>query len=343
MKRPWLLPLAPLYGLITDLRNWAYTTGRKAAYRAPVPVISVGNLSTGGTGKTPVAEWLLGWLSEQGHRAAYLSRGYGRDSQGYQLVQRVGGTVEAYGDEALQVALKFPQLPVAVCADRRVGMERLVAEQGAEVIVLDDAFQHRRVARDRDWVVIDAQRLPTQDFLLPAGNLRERRRHLRRADLLLVNRVAEAAEIPALRRALAPYERPMAFLQPQWPHLLRPGRPEPVALQRLKGHPVILLVGIGHPEAFAQQVEALGAQVVARRFYPDHRRFTPRDAAEWRQLSQTHPRAWLLTTEKDATRLRHQAWFRPYEDLPLYFAPLRLRWLAGETEAQASLQALLAP
>ncbi len=339
--RPWLLPLVPLYRLVTDLRNAGYGWGWLKSYRAPVPVISVGNLSTGGTGKTPVAEWLLAHWQRQGRRPAYLSRGYGRETQGYCKVPAQGGRAQVYGDEALQVAAKFPALPVAVCADRRAGIRRLVAEERAELIVLDDAFQHRRVARDLDWVVIDAQRLPTQDMLLPAGNLREARRHLRRADLLIVNKVADPEQLPALRRALRRYARPMAFVQPQLREVqpLAAGSAQPVEV--LPGQPVILLAGIGHPEAFARQVEGLGARVVERHFFRDHHPFTPQDLARLQARLDLYPSSWLLTTEKDACRLRHQPWMSPFASLPLFYLPLTLHWLAGREEAEQALQSVL--
>ncbi len=330
VPRPWLLPFSPLYGLITDLRNFAYEKGFKKSYTADIPVISVGNLSTGGTGKTPVAEWLLDFLLKNGKKAAYLSRGYGRQTKGFRWVDREQGRVQEFGDEALQVARKFPQAVVAVCEDRKTGIRELVEEKSVELIVLDDAFQHRKVKRDLDWVVIDAHRLPTHDALLPAGNLRERRKHLRRADLLIINRVSDPADIPRIRQELEPFGRPMAFLQPGFQGVVDFQSGEKQPLESLKNSPVILFTGIGNPQAFSRQVAQLGATIQAERFFSDHHLFSEKDLRQLRSLVQQYPDSRLLTTEKDATRLLGQPWMQEFADLSIAYLPLELNWLEGE-------------
>ncbi len=334
-----LLPLAWLYGLIVRLRNLAYDRAWLRSSAVAVPVISVGNLSTGGTGKTPVAEGLLRHFEQQGLRAAYLSRGYGRSSKGYLRVQ-IDGHAAWYGDEALQVARKFPALPVAVCEDRVKGAERLLAEEHIDLLILDDAFQHRRIRRDLDLVVIDGQRLPCHDGLLPIGRLREPRRHLRRADFLLVNKLYDSAELPRVRKALKWVERPLLLGRPVGAALQSWSTEQTLSPRVLDGHSVILLAGIGNPGAFRQQVEALGAHVEAMHTYRDHHPFRAADFERLRRACQAHPEAWVITTEKDLTRLRGLTWAEAFRDLPLYALTIEIAWWETPADWSATLDGL---
>jgi tetraacyldisaccharide 4'-kinase len=344
--RPLLLPLSPLYGGMIQLRNLAYDRAWLKGSQAPVPVISVGNLSTGGTGKTPVAEAILRYF--QAHhpeqQPAYLSRGYGRESLGYLPVDPQHGDSRMFGDEALQVARKFPECPVAVCADRREGIRRLVAETGATLIVLDDAFQHRRVARDLDLVVIDAQRPPHRDWLLPAGNLREPCSQLSRADLIIINKVADRTAIHSFGQSLGHYGKPLLFAQPRAVGVKHFSHQALQPLADLKGQPLLLLAGIGNPAFFRQQVEQLGAQVLDLLAFPDHHAFRPKDYVRIRQRYQAlrvhQPELVILTTEKDFCRLAGQL---PPEvaALPWAYLPIELEWLAREEHWRAALDKLV--
>jgi tetraacyldisaccharide 4'-kinase len=330
--------LSQAYGAVMRWRNRRYDEGRAAVYRAPVPVISVGNLSTGGTGKTPMAEALLADLQAAGWaRPAYLSRGYGRRTRGYRRVMTGQDTAREVGDEALQVARKFPDLPVAVCEDRAEGIRRLIGEAQAQLIVLDDAFQHRRVARDLDLVMIDANRLPVTDHLLPRGRLREPVDGLARAHLLVVNKVRDRENLPALRAALSPLGRPMAFCTPVATALQ--GLEGALPLSVLRGQRVFLFAGIGNPTFFARQVEALGAEVVGQRFFRDHHQYRALDLSRLSQAAR-QAQAWLLTTEKDYARLSGP--FLP-PGLPLFWIQIQLQWLEGEGHLHDALRKLPPP
>lgn len=335
----WLLwPLAGLYGLIMRLRNAAFSYGWRRIHRPAVPTISVGNLSTGGTGKTPVAEWLLAYLGSQGLRVAYLSRGYGRRTKGYLRVDPAQGGAAQFGDEALQVAQHFPRVPVAVCEDRVLGVQRLARDAGAELVILDDAMQHRRIGRNLEIVVIDAQRLPTRDWLLPMGRLREPRISLRRASLLLVNKLYDPARLPAVQAELARYDRPLVFARPVARHLQHWQTGQRIPLAQLAGQPVLLLAGIGNPAAFRRQVEDLGAEVLATHWYRDHRAYRPADLARLRAGLAAQPSAWAITTDKDLARLAGADWVAPFADLPLYGLGIELAFWGGEAQLRAALQ-----
>ncbi|MEL6134010.1 MAG: tetraacyldisaccharide 4'-kinase, partial [Bacteroidota bacterium] len=212
--RLMLLPFSWIYGSVLAIRRKLYEIGYLPSYRAPLPVISVGNISTGGTGKTPVAAYILSFLSERGIQAAYLSRGYGRKTKGFLAVDPTQGDSQTYGDEALQIAHQFPQLPVAVCEKRAEGIQQLLNKFTLQVIVLDDAFQHLAVQRDLNLIVIDAQRLPYKDFILPAGNLREPLSSLHKADFFIINKLSQAARIPQIDQRMGKWRKEKAFCCP---------------------------------------------------------------------------------------------------------------------------------
>ena len=332
--RRWLWPLSFFYGALVWLRNALYNAGFFSSYRAPRPVIAIGNLSTGGTGKAPLAGYLIRILLENGPSPAYLSRGYGRQSRGYLRVLPQTMDARAAGDEALQVASRFPQVPVAVSEDRRVGIRRLAEEADPQIFVLDDAFQHRKVARDLDVVVIDAHRLPLKDRLLPAGNLREPVRNLKRADLLIINKVRDEADIAHIEQQLAFLGLPMAFC-----------RPEPAGLMHFSGKPfvrppqpcAVLFSGIGNNASFHQTVEDMGIAVGEAYTFRDHHPFSDRDLQRIIDRhfhhSTSSPKlgaSFLLTTEKDYFRMKNLPWLERFSDYPLTYLPIHLVWLKGE-------------
>ncbi len=325
-----LAPFARLYGGIMSWRNHAYDEGRKKIYKAPIPIISVGNLSVGGTGKTPMAEYILAELKAKGQQVAYLSRGYGRKTKGYRLVNPQQDNVQTVGDEALQVAMKFPEVAVVVCEDRAAGIVRLLAERSVEILVLDDAFQHRRVARNRDLVMIDAQRLPTQDAVLPEGRLREPLEGLNRADMLIVNRVANQKQIASLKKELAPFGKLMAFCQPQMQGVQAFGEAAIQDLSMLLGQKVVVFSGIGNHDYFVQQIRKLGAEVIAEKAYRDHHNYRDRDIRDLQGLCPEQ--AILLTTEKDYCRLKGRVSGNPW-----HYIPIKFHWLEGQKALKEEL------
>jgi tetraacyldisaccharide 4'-kinase len=323
-----LLPLSWAYGLVTGLRNVLYNRGWKKTFPVGVPVISVGNITAGGTGKTPLAMYLMELLAAKGLKPAYLSRGYGRRTKGFLWVNPEHGTAEKFGDEALQVASRFPALPVAVCEDRVAGARRILAEQGCDVLVLDDAFQHRRIHRDLDIVVADASRMPQRDFLLPAGRLRESLRGLQRAHFMAVSKTG--AELPPspLPENCTGYARltPVALVHTS----ARKGKLSP---DSLRGIPVFAFCGIGNPEPFRQTLLALGADLRGFRTYPDHHPFT---AGELREIlniftgfSREASSALILTTEKDYHRLRGTPAAELLKDQPVAYLEVGWEWISG--------------
>ncbi|MEL6731079.1 MAG: tetraacyldisaccharide 4'-kinase [Bacteroidota bacterium] len=331
-----LLPFSWLYGLVLAIRRKLYTWSYFKAYRAPIPVISVGNISTGGTGKTPVAAYILSYLSQHDIQAAYLSRGYGRQTKGYLRVDSSKGSSLQYGDEALQIAHQFPELPVAVCEKRTIGIQHLLLETDAQVIVLDDAFQHLAVARDFNLVVMDAQRLPDKDFILPAGNLRESRSTLRKADFFIINKLSHEAQRPAIEKRLARWGKEMAFCRPAF-HDIRTFQGEVYTIKNSQS--VHAFAGIGNPGYFFDQLREQGFQLQGVTAFPDHHDYQAREFVS--MLAELGPETILLTTEKDYYRLKDADWLSQYDHFTWTYLPMYLKWWKGDVTLQANIHRVL--
>ena len=292
-----LWPLAPLYGLAVSMRNRLYDRGLFAVHRLPVPVLSVGNLTVGGTGKTPLVMWLVERARRQGCRPGVLARGY-RRAPGARL-----------NDEGEMLERRFPGLLQVQDADRVRGGQRLV-ELGADLVILDDGFQHRRLHRDRDLVCLDARQPFADGTLLPVGDLREPRSGLRRASMCVITRAAGLTneELQGRTRWLCEIsgrELPVFATEHRAVDLLiQPeGGSAPVA--DLRGRRVLLLSGIARPGSFEDTVRNLGAEIVRHLRYPDHHAFRAAELQRAEQLAQKSS-AQLLITEKDDARLQGQ-------------------------------------
>jgi tetraacyldisaccharide 4'-kinase len=315
LLRAGLGVLALLYGVVAALRNAWYSTFRRAARRARRPVISIGNLTVGGTGKTPTAVWVARHLIGRGLRVAILMRGYRpRALPDEPRAPSVGGREASFGatqagraesDEARLLARLCPEATVIVDPDRTAAAERAVSA-GADVLILDDGFQHRRLARDLDVVLIDATLPLGFGRLLPRGLLRERPASLRRADLVIVTR-SDALDEAGRAELRADLDR------------LSGGKPVLASRHRaagfvdLKGRPVreveadamqaVLFAGIGRFSAFVRTAKGLGVRVLAAYEFPDHHEYTAEEMEELPRVAAHLDANVLLTTEKDAVRL----------------------------------------
>ena len=316
-----LLPCAWLYGAGAWLARAARERGAWPRRRLPLRVVSVGNLLVGGTGKTPFAAWLAVSLARRGRKVALASRGYGgRGREPVQVVSDgrfVRASAESAGDEPLWLAARAPGVPVLVGRDRGVVGLRALSAFAAEVLVLDDGFQHHRLARDVDLVCFDGAFGLGNGFVLPRGPLREPAGALRRADALVV--VDGPLPLPDAARieALAPAARRVAVRR-RAASLRRLAGGNAVSPDVLAGMLVGLLTGVARPQAVRRTLEALGARVVAERIFSDHHRYAPRDLAGLREEAPL----WV-TTEKDAVKL-----------VPAWAGDADLRVLAQDLEVE---------
>jgi tetraacyldisaccharide 4'-kinase len=302
------------------VRNTLYDRGTLREQGTPIPVVSVGNLTVGGTGKTPVSAWLARQLVDREAAPAVVLRGYG-------------------DDEPLVHAVLNPSVPVVVSPDRAKGVMEAAA-RGADVAVLDDAFQHRRVARDADVVLVAADGWSIPRRMLPTGPWREPLEALRRADLVVVtSKAASETEIQAARAAIAHAapDTPVAGVTLELGELFRFGDPGARLPEGgLSGAAVLAIAAVGNPEAFFAQLRRAGATVDARAF-PDHHRFT-RDEA--RSLAARAPRNGMaVCTLKDAVKLA-PLW--PADAPALWYVsqPVRVGW--GAEKFERLMDALLA-
>jgi tetraacyldisaccharide 4'-kinase len=289
-----------IYGALIGMRNRHYDRpGNSIA--AGLPVLSVGNLTVGGTGKTPVVAWLAKRLLDAGLKPAVVSRGYGGTAgKRPRVVSEGDGPLHGStvcGDEPYLLASRLAGALVLVGSDRLAGA-KTAAEHGADAVILDDGFQHRRLARDLDILLLDSDKPFGSGRLLPAGNLREPVSGLGRAGVIVITRSREKQLSPEIELALRRFN-PSATIVHSW-H-------KPIGFVDRRGDLVaapsraVVFCGIGNPCQFRRDIESLGIEIAAFREYPDHHRYGARDLGELQRLAVDGTA--LLTTEKDLARL----------------------------------------
>lgn len=301
--------LASLFSLVGMVRQEAYARRWLKSSRLSRPVISVGNLSTGGTGKTPLCIWLASLLRKEGLDPIILSRGYGgraeKENQMVSSRQAILLDPEEAGDEPWLMARRLEGVPVLVGRDR-ARSARLAPVSERTVFILDDGFQHLQLQRNIDLLAVDATRPFTRDLLLPAGRLRERPEAASRADAFVITRTHQIEDLEPLLVELhrlaskAPAFSFASRLCDAFDFCSR----ERTSLSSLQGEPVLALAGIGNPEAFFRDLEEAGLVLVGRKTYRDHYPYTPADASGWLQEAQRAGARRVVTTEKDWARLR---------------------------------------
>jgi len=281
-RSPWLIlltPLSLLYRVVVWLRRNAYRSGILSSYRLARPVIVVGNVTAGGTGKTPLVAWLAGYLQRKGLRPGIVARGYGGKASSWPQQVRADSDPGIVGDEAVMLA-GMTGCPMAVAPDRVAAARELLDHSDCDVIISDDGLQHYALQRDLEIAVIDGVRRFGTGFLLPAGPLREPLRRLREVDLVVVNGLAGGGEYS------------MRMLTGQARRLRDPEQPR--ALADFRGQSVHAVAGIGNPTRFFQALQQHGMRVEGHAF-PDHHRYQPEDI----RFGDGRP---VFMTEKDAVK-----------------------------------------
>ncbi len=322
MIRWYLLPFSLIYGLITSIRNILFQQKILPEKSFSVPIISVGNLSVGGTGKSPLVHYLVDQLSSE-IKIAILSRGYGRKTQGYRITNYHSSYLDV-GDEAIQLFLRFKnKIVVAVCENRVLGIEKLVQEQNPDIIILDDAFQHRYVKPSISILTSDYSRPFWRDFLLPAGNLRESRRGMKRTDIIMVTKcpplLPEKEKLDIQHAAaLLPHQK-LFFSSVVYNEEII-GFSERMPDNNLAYYKVLLITGIAKADAFLARVKDFAKEVHHMEF-PDHHHFSKRNVADIvKAYKNLGDYALILTTEKDYVRLK----LHPELSTNLYYWPIEI-------------------
>jgi tetraacyldisaccharide 4'-kinase len=327
LQRGALWLLSKPYGWATRLRNGLFDRGWKRTHRAPVPVVSVGNLTLGGTGKTPCVEYVARYYRRQGLLVATLCRGYGSSA--------------GRNDEVRVLEMNLDDVPHLQGADR-VALARAAAEElESEVLILDDGFQHRRLARDLDVVLLDATEPWGYGHLFPRGLLREGPRGLARAGAIVLTRCDLVAP-----EALARLRERVARLAPGVPVAETTHRPvewvdaerATVPLEALGSRPVAAFCGIGNPDGFRRTVQGVGLEVVAFRAFPDHHPYTRTDVEDLRSWArQQATECVVVTTQKDLVKLP----LTRIGERELWALRIRLHFLAGQESLDRRLKGAL--
>ena len=319
LLRKLLFPFAILYGFITSLRNYLYDKGILKSYSFDIPVIAVGNLSIGGTGKTPQIEYLIRLLSPN-YKVATLSRGYKRKSEGFILAE-AASTTEILGDEPFQYFKKFPDIQVAVDADRKNGIEQLLNQKSRpEIILLDDAFQHRKVKAGFYILLTAYEDLFCDDFMLPTGNLRESRNGAKRANLIIVTKCPldiTELEQQNIKNKLA-VDLPIYFSSIDYDDKVY-NDTESLAVSDLKLTPKILLAGIAKPKPFFDYLQTDKDEVMT---FSDHHHFSESDILNIKSRAIDKI---IVTTEKDFVRLNAKILRKQ-----LFYIPIKSKFLSNQ-------------
>ena len=334
-----LKPLGALYGALARARAAAYRKGWRRTYHVAAPVFSVGNLTTGGTGKTPLVAWVARVLAAQGRRVCILTRGYGRANPRERVLVSDGAQVYADartgGDEPLWLAENLLGAAAVVAdRDRVAGARWAMAHLQSDCFVLDDGFQHLRLARDCDLVTIDATNPWGGGYLLPHGHLREPLTALQRATACVITRADQAENLAALTVQISELSGGRPVFQAST--VVARVRPlSPVAPPLPVDATVYAFCALGRPAAFFTQAERAGYNLAGRHAFRDHHRYTAADLAQLAQAARQAGAAALLTTGKDAVKLRG------YDcALPVYVLDIALAF-DRENELRALLRNIL--
>lgn len=315
------------YTMAVRWRNRRYDCGKAAVHRVSVPVISVGNLTLGGTGKTPMVRWIAQWLRRRGVRVTLISRGYGAEAG-------------AVNDEALELEQSLPDVPHLQNPDRVEAAGVAVEELACELIVLDDAFQHRRIHRDLDLVMLDALEPFGFRHVFPRGTLREPLTGLRRADVVVLSRadMLDSDQRARLREEVDRHVGEAAWAEvTHAPQALLSSTGTVQPIDALGGQPVAAFSGIGNPAGFRHTLDGCGYRAVAFREFPDHHRYDRGDVESLIDWAEQFEVGAVVTTHKDLVKLSVDRLGRH----PLWALTVGLEFLAGQTAVEAKLEGLV--
>ena len=323
--RKILFPFAVLYGFITSIRNFLFDYGILKSYSFPISVIAVGNLSVGGTGKTPQIEYLIRLLSNK-YKIATLSRGYKRKSEGF-ILANATSNAEILGDEPFQFYKKFPNIQVAVDANRKNGIEQLLSQSNKpDVILLDDAFQHRKVKAGFYILLTAYNDLFINDFMLPTGNLRESRSGAKRADMIIVTKcprdISELAQNKIKKSLLRENEKQaeVFFTFIDYDDKIYSNN-KTLNVNEVKTVDKLLLAGIAKPESFFAYLQSENDECL---MYPDHHHFSEKEIVEIKEKAKNKI---IITTEKDFVRLNEKL-----SNDSLFYLPIKSSFVNNSTD-----------
>ncbi|MBQ7787565.1 MAG: tetraacyldisaccharide 4'-kinase [Alistipes sp.] len=316
------------YRMAITLRHWMFDCNLIKSQKFKTPIICVGNITVGGTGKTPTAEMIVGYM-KQYYNVAVLSRGYGRRTKGY-LEVKTTSSYRDVGDEPLQIKLKYPDALVVVCEKRVEAIQRIEAEHPEiNLIVMDDGFQHRYVEPRINVVIVDSTRPYYEDDYLPAGTLRDKPESLDRAHYFIVTKCPVDMS-PLDQRVWRMNLHKIAYQRVYFTRVIPtpPVAQFPTQNVLNEGDEVIVMSGIGNPKAFISDVKRK-YNVVGTITFPDHHVYSVSDIERIVAKLEKHPKAMLLTTEKDTVKLRRSRRVPDIMRERLFYQPVQVEFLEG--------------
>ncbi len=331
----WIASLG--YRLVVGVRNRLYDLGLLKSHRANVPVVCVGNLTTGGTGKTPLVAWLAKVVGEKGLHTAILTRGYKAETK------ETPHGVTTNSDEPAELAQGCPGVPVIVNGDRVAGAAEAVRNHSVQVLLMDDGFQHRRLGRDLDIVTIDATVPFGYGRLLPAGLLREPIGSLKRAGAVVLTRSDQVSE-----EKLSQIESRIRQVRPDLvlarsvhaPVGARQSDGPDIPLEELKGKKVFAFCGLGNPTAFFATVQACGCVLAGSQAFNDHHAYADHDLVDLCDTARSQGAELLLTTQKDWTKIAPLP--KPEDVVPMAYLAIALQFTSGRDALIALIERTLA-
>lgn len=331
-----LLPFGAIYGIIGLIRRCLYKNGHRHSYASTLPTICIGNLAVGGTGKTPMVEYLVRLLKDE-RKVATLSRGYKRKTTGYlNSVETKQVDAASFGDEPAQLYHKFPDIQVVVCEKRAEGLQRLEqSPQRPDVVLLDDAYQHLKVRCNLNLLLTDFARLYRNDLPMPAGRLREFPSAANAADAVIVTKCPQTLtpeEATAIQTRLQLKPTQSCFFTTLVYDELTPITSVAQQITLTPNTPVILLTGIANPKPIQQEIfkQFSDTETIS---YSDHHSFTTKEMEDLcKKIAEKGKDAVIITTEKDAARLRNSHLRNFTEKLPIFVLPIKVKFLFGEEE-----------
>lgn len=320
------------YTAIIAVRNFLYSKSWLKTRRVNATIFSIGNITVGGTGKTPLVIWLCKFLQQKGIQCAILTRGYKTRTEGR----------ETSIDEPAILAESCPQARVIVNPDRVIGATEAVNKFGAKVLIMDDGFQHRRLYRNLDIVTIDATCPFGYGRMLPAGLLREPVTSLKRADAVVITHSdqVQQTELNELEEKLKQLNPDMIVARSMHePVCAKLADNKEIAIDSLKGRRIFAFCGVGNPQAFLNTIRSLGVEPVGSKIYNDHHHYTDADISNIREQAMACGTNLILTTQKDWTKIRHL--IPTKEGIPLVYLAVELKFLSGEDKLKGLIEDVL--
>ena len=319
-----------VYGFIIVIRNLFFDIGIFKIRKVNIPVISIGNITAGGTGKTPIVEYLTRYLLEHNHKVAVISRGYKRKTKGTLVVsdgKLLIHNASESGDEPLQIASKFPEA-IVIVDEHRYRAAKLAEEKfKCDIILMDDGFQHRKLHRDFDAVVIDVTKPPDKEGMLPSGLKREQLSSLKRADAIIFSRWNDGKDFEIDKYGFCPLTVKAQFLPKR---LVNFGSGETLDLKSIKGKKVTAFCGIGNPNSFFKTLQEIGVEISTKKVFPDHNFYNQNELYLIKHDFLNNKPEMIITTEKDAVRLLEIN--DKFLELPIYYLEIFTHIVEGEKE-----------